>query len=290
MSKRKMLRGVLGALLLAVLLSVGPAGAVGMLPADSEEPPSFQVTATGPIPDLASLLDYPFPVHLEDLSGEEKDKVVDKLMQRPEVSELGSALSEKGFVLDPTGAEAMRVTMCKRVYLPLVLKNYADAGVRLLVGEGKGGASPVIGMWAPGPCIIEMMVVPTSSATPELSAYLVAMVADDGTAFFQAHHTNLDPMLAEVPDPPIEVNGMPYFYVTTLHWIGPSDLGLIVPWHYWWYDSHHHPNWYYACYQQYWGYYASAGVPWPWWHHWVYGWYYWRFWYYWSTWFPWTAP
>jgi hypothetical protein len=112
------------------------------------------------------------------------------------------------------------------------------------------------------------------------------MVADDDTTFFQAHHTNLDPGLADLPHSPIMVNGMPYFYVTALR----SVSGRIVYWRYWWFASHNHPNWYYACYQQYWLYYAGAGVPWPWWHHWVYGWYYWRFWYYWSTWFPWTAP
>jgi len=154
--------------------------------------------------------------------------------------------------------------------LPLVLKNGTTAAGGALAREGGSQASSDEPL----------------AAVEELSAYLVAIVASDGTAFFQAHHTNLDPRLAEAPDPPIVVNAMPYFYVTTLRWVN----GRIVPWRYWWYDSNRHPNWYYAFYKHYRGYYLRLDIPWPGWYHWAYGWYYWRFWYYWSTYFPYDVP
>jgi hypothetical protein len=164
----------------------------------------------------------------------------------------------------------------RRVFLPLVLRNYAGSLTRLTSVEGGGETEP--------PTAVEGSGGAQLPPRGELSAYLVAMVADDGTSFFQAHHTNLDPALAEVPDPAILVNAMPYFYITTLQVI----KGQIVYWRYWWYDSNNHPNWYFACYRHYWDYYFGYGYVWPWWYDWAYGWTYWRFWYYWSTWFPWS--
>jgi hypothetical protein len=106
---------------------------------------------------------------------------------------------------------------------------------------------------------------------------------DQSPGFYQAHHTNLDPHLSGVPDPPIVVTGMPYFYITTLRWIGRP-----IYWHYWWFNSHHHPNWYYSHYYWYFKYYVWYDWDQPFWWWWAYGWYYWRYWYYWSTWFPWA--
>lgn len=237
-----------------------------------------------PIPGLLDLLNDPNETHIQDLTGPEKELVLTTLLARPEAIQLRRAMAEKGFVPGLGNAEAMQVTVQsvtqtvtinvavvpmiagQRIFLPLILRNYAGSHARLASAE-QGEA-----MQAPPPA-------------RALSAYLVAMVASDGSTFFQAHHTNLDPRLVDAPSFPITFNGMPYFYITTLQVIH----GRIVYWRYWWFDSSHHPNWYYAYYQHYHDYYYHAGFVWPWWHHWTYGWTYWRFWYYWSTWFPWLA-
>ena len=276
MKKRLILGSLLVALLIAILLPLGPAGArIALGP-----------QATGPVKDLAELLNYPYDVHIQDLEDPERESVIATLMARPEAVQLGMAMARKGFFADLANAEAMEITVWLpdgtartleaavvpmgpglRVYLPLVVKNYSGAA-GLLHPTGPDGEEPV------------------ALQPEELSAYLVAMVADDESTFFQAHHTNLDPQLAEVPDPPVFYNNIPYFYVTTLRVVD----GRILFWRYWWFDSHHHPNWYFACYQYYWDYYYGTGADWPWWHQWVYGWFYWRFWYFWSTWFPWVMP
>jgi hypothetical protein len=291
MKRRIILCGLLAAAVLAVLLSVVPVRAHIL--------PQLQVVRSEkilPPQDLSSLLNYPANVHIQDLAGPDRENVLTTLLERAEAIQLINAMAQKGFIPDLTDAQAMWVTaqaadgtdthidaavvpmVPRRVFLPLVLKNYHGSSTRLTSVEGNGEAEPL-------PSAEGSSAIQTLPPRGELSAYLVAMVADDGTSFFQAHHTNVDPKLAEVPDPPIAVNGMPYFYITTLQVIN----GQIVYWHYWWYDSNNHPNWYFACYQHYWDYYYGYGYVWPWWHYWAYGWTYWRFWYYWSTWFPWLA-
>jgi hypothetical protein len=200
------------------------------------------------IPDMSTLLNYPYPVTIEDLLLEpERTEVLNKLMARPETVALMAEMAGKGFLFDPATADVMRI----------------------VIQDGTGYVG-----------LVEAMTM--STIANELSGALTAMVAADGTGFFQAHHTNLDPSLAAVPDPPIIVNGMPYFYITSLRWIN----GQIIVWNYWWFDSHHHPNWYYSHYYWYWQYYGWRQWAWPYWYWWVHGWYYWRYWYYWSTWFP----
>jgi len=280
MNRLLILRSLLVTLALVLLMSMAPARAQA-----PPQPQEMQAEQARPIPDLYTLLNYPYKTNIQDLADPERATVVAALLARPEAIQLRMAMGEKGFVPDRAHAEAMRVIVQgpggartvevivvpmvagQRVFLPLILKKYS-ASTTLPAIADKGQEAG--GMLSP----------------EDLSAYLVAMVADDGTSFFQAHHTNLDPRLAEVPDPPIVVNGMPYFYITTLQVI----QGRIVYWHYWWFDSNHHPNWYYAYYQTYWDFFYRFGVPWPGWHQWAYGWYYWRFWYYWSTYFPWAAP
>ncbi len=287
MHRNKILRGALVALVLAMTTATGLAHPAEMIRANYVGPPSKESAADGQIPDLQSLLNVPFPVQIENLAGAARDDTVRRLVdERTEAGMLEAELAAKGFTLDRTLAEAMRVSLCNRLYLPVVLKAYSGeaAGVAPLLG---GGGLELAQEHVDGPCAIHIVVVPATpppESTEGLAAFLVAMLADDGTTFYQAHHTNLDPHLAQAPDPPIVMNNMPYFYVTTLQVIH----GRIVPWHYWWFDSHHHPNWYYACYQHYWSYYHHGGLRWSAWHHWAYGWVYWRFWYYWSTWFPWA--
>jgi hypothetical protein len=285
------------ALALVVLVLVGPTPLGGLLRSGLAKLLAAPDTSP-PIRDLNSLLLYPYDVQIVELTGPEREGVVATLLARPEAAALQAALAQKGFVASAAEAQALRVSIesypgdptpgdpfiidvvvapasARQVFLPLVLRGYSSP-------PAGGTAAPASAdrSTAGGP------PVPSPYGTV---AYLVAMVAEDGTSFFQAHHTNLDPNLAEVPDPVIWVNGMQYFYVTTLHWMGPVD-GAIMPWHYWWYNSNHHPNWYYSYYRFYYGYYVDWSYPWPGWYHWAYGWTYWRFWYYWSSYFPWAAP
>lgn len=281
MNRRIYSDGLAVLLVLTVLVSTGMGN--GLLSALADTPPVTEPVQVGPIPDLASLLDYPHNVQIQDLAGAQADQVVATVLDRSEAVQLKMALAEGGYALDFGAATAMRVTIDdgagttrvlevallpavagEPVFLPLIARQYTGPALHVAPAE-----------WSE-----ETRQQP---AAVDSTVYFVGIVADDGTGFFQVHKTNLDPALAMLPDPPIVVNDLPYFYVTTLH----VAAGRIVYWHYWWYDSNNHPNWYYAYYLHYWDYYLSYGYDWSWWYHWVYGWYYWRFWYYWSAWFAW---
>lgn len=260
MKKRTVMMIVAAVVLLGTLVPLGAAVA-GVLPQPDVQQPALRDSGAmprlnqqeEPLPDLSSLLDYPHPVNMVTLQGPEAIAARDMLLARTETIDLMSAMADKGFFFDPESAEVMRIET----------ETLSPDGITQDV---------------------EITAMTMTTMENELSAALTAMV-DNGPierGFFQAHHTNLDPQLAEVPDPPIIVNGMPYFYITTLRWIN----GRIVPWRYWWYDSHHHPNWYYSHYYWHWRYYSWYRVDWPYWYWWTHGWYYWRYWYFWSTWFP----
>jgi hypothetical protein len=274
MKRRTISSGLAIILALTVLLSagLGTGFVIRLRAADAPQ--------AAPLPDLQSLLNHPNDVSIVDLAGPQAEQVIQTLVNEPEAVQLRLALNEAGYMLDLGNAEAMHVTMHtgleidavvvptlvrqQRLFLPLILKSYTPSAVHL---APQGWGQELMEQWSP----------------ESSKAYLVAMVAEDGTSFFQAHKTNLDPHLAAVPDPAIIVNGMPYFYITTLHVVD----GRIIYWRYWWYEAGNHPNWYYAYYLHYWDYYLYGPYDWPWWYHWAYGWYYWRFWNYWSAWFPW---
>jgi hypothetical protein len=237
--------------LIAVLVIAFPVrGAVSGLMA-SEQP--TEVQQAPPIASMSELLNYPYPAMIQPLEGPERDEVLNMLMDRPETADLMMEMADKGFLFDPIDAEVMRVTI-------------------------ETDSEPVIVDAMTIPSVVED--VPNNVL---LSGALTAMLPQDGTeGFFQAHHTNLVPNLADLPDPALYVNGMPYFYIRSLRWIN----GQIIVWNYWWFDSHHHPNWYYSHYFWYWRYSYWYGWHWPYWYWWAHGWYYWRYWYFWSTWFP----
>ena len=237
--------------LLAVLAVAFPLrGAVTDLMPESQ---AAEIQQGPPIGGMAQLLDYPHPAAIVELEGQDRQDTLDMLLARPETGALLGEMNGKGFFFDPATAEVMRITI-------------ETDGI---------------------PVVVDAMTMHTILDDPVeevlLSGALTAMVPQDGTeGFFQAHHTNLDPHLAEAPDPVIWVNGMPYVYITSLRWV----YGRILYWNYWWYDSGHHPNWYYSYYYWYWRYYYWYGWYWPYWYWWVDGWYYWHYWYFWSTWFP----
>jgi hypothetical protein len=212
-----------------------------------------------PIPDMYSLLNYPYEAEIVDLEGTERTEAIGNLMARPETLALLAEMEAKGFVFDPA----------------YVLDNADAMAMRM---DTDGGGVHLIGMTV-------------ARVANEVMGAVTAIACDDqgcDEGFYQAHVTNLDPLLAEVPDPPIVFNGMPYFFITTLRWVN----GRIVYWRYWWFDSHHHPNWYYSHYFWYWRHWNwyYTGTDWPYWYWWAHGWYYWRYWYFWSTWFPWQQP
>lgn len=251
------------AMVVVILAAMVPIG--GVLAGVRSSPQAATPLQEGPpIPDQRALLNYPYPVSIENVTDEgDRLIILDRLTARCEFLELASAMESKGFLFDPAApAQVMRITI-----------------------EGESGL----------PTVLEGFTMSTTHTVDALSGALTIiedMSDPERLAFAQAHHTNLDPHLAEVPDPPITFNDMPYFYITTLRWVGPCIGGQIIYWHYWWFDSHHHPNWYYSHYFWYWQhwswYWYPVDWPWPYWYHWVYGWYYWKYWYFWSTWFPWA--
>jgi hypothetical protein len=236
--------------------------------AGAAAPAQFEYPA---IPDQRTLLNYPYEVSITVLEEPERSVALTMLQEQPGTLDLMAAMADKGFdfgALAPEDWEVMRVT------------------VHPEMGDPATVTATTVSMISTIPCTDPAEDCPVSAA-------LTVMVDGDPSTpdFYEAHHTNLDPNLADVPDPVIWVNGMQYFYITTLRWY-PTPYAHIVPWHYWWYNSHHHPNWYYAhyfWYWRYWGWYIHDA--WPFWYNWAYGWYYWRYWYYWSTYFPWAdAP
>ena len=86
-------------------------------------------------------------------------------------------------------------------------------------------------------------------------------------------------------------NGMPVYFVSVYHWFGQNiySPGWWVPYHYWWHNSHNHPNWYYSYYNHWWWYHYWYDYPywgfyrWYPWSNWYYCWFYWRYFNYWST-------
>jgi hypothetical protein len=236
--------------LLAVLAVAFPLrGAVtGLMPESQAAPSQLEPPKAN---SMSELLNYLYDVTIVPLDD---PVLLGELWNLPQTTALRVEMGNKGFTFDQADAELMQIT----------------------IGTPED------------PVVVNAMTVSTVLDNPAeellLSGALTAMVPVDGSeGFFQAHHTNLDPHLADAPDPVIWVNGMPYVYITTLRWV----YDRIVYWNYWWYDSGHHPNWYYSYYYWYWRYYNWYGWwPWPYWYWWVDGWYYWHYWYFWSTFFP----
>lgn len=138
---------------------------------------------------------------------------------------------------------------------------------------------------------VDIFSVSTSSNSGQWGCYTyVRDRADSGNPLVSMMYTNVgmpgvtggDPTISDIPVY-VWSNGMPVYYVTVWRWFGP---GWWVPYHYWWYNSHNHPNWYYSCYNYWWWYYRWYGHPWYKWYNWYYTWWYWRYFYYWSTYFP----
>lgn len=198
--------------------------------------------------------------------------------------EILTCLQEKGYVFDPADGTAMNVT------LSYTLCNHTD-NIYILYEERISGT--VTSWWS------------HNTLENGTRACMLSAQMNDGSTMAMAFVTNLLPP-EQVPgvDPYLIVNAMPYMYVR-FYWWSWDPIGKIVSWSYWWYDSHSHPNWFWAPYW-WWRVYVRAYIPsvftwvnyqwvhswpfpwahwrpwWGWWWHWIY----WRHWYWWSTYFP----
>jgi hypothetical protein len=141
------------------------------------------------------------------------------------------------------------------------------------------GAKAMEASYLRSPLRITIVSVPGRGTAATTSASITVATANDGTSLTLGHSTNLGTSL-EVPISPTRY---PVFYIHC--WV--VKHGQLIPWRYWWYDSHHHPNWFYSGYYRYYRYWWYYRNHWPYWYNWFWGWYYGYHWHYWSTWFPW---
>lgn len=204
---------------------------------------------------LIDIVEWPYPYYLVDIPF--------FIPASPEgYTEVKTALEAKGYTFDPAEGTAMNVTMF------------------IEEEEVKGTATS---WWSSN-------TLEDGTRACMLSYEPLDETDDPGMAM--GFVTNLLPpeQIPEV-DPYIIVNAQPYLFVD-FYWWAWHPIGRVVRWPYWWYDSHHHPNWFWGPYwwwrtytRSY--YYPYQYVPywrpwWGWWWHWTY----WRHWYWWSTYFP----
>jgi hypothetical protein len=117
--------------------------------------------------------------------------------------------------------------------------------------------------------------IPSEPGPGNSQATAIVALPEKGTPLSMGYITNI-----AVIDRDGSVVVHPSFFIRAVYWID----GQAIWWHYWWYDSQNHPNWYYSWWYWHWGYYWDHGYSWYPWYTWFYSWYYWRYWWYWSTW------
>jgi hypothetical protein len=195
-------------------------------------------------------------VVLEDLEGAERDQEIQAIVGTDDYKNISHALGQKGYNFD-----------------------VEQATVSVVSSTAFGGFSGTV------------MSVWSSNIGPNGTRAFIAAAIINTTTLCVGGITNLLPP-DQIPgiDPYIIVNAMPYLYISLYWWVW-APIAKVHIWHYWWYDSHSHPNWYWGVYwwwrtdvDYYWitpGY--GAWLPWWWW---FWHWFYWRHWYWWSTYFP----
>jgi hypothetical protein len=209
------------------------------------------VPGPGEPQSLQDIVEYPDPMGLIDLEGAERDAELGPIMVGVEgFSDISDVLQGKGYVFDNASA---KISFVLGVVPGRFLSWWSDMG-------------------------------PNGTR-----ALIIAALMDDGTDMVVGAITNLlPPELVPEVDPYIIVNAMPYLFIRWYWWVW-APVARIHTWHYWWYDSHSHPNWFWGVYW-WWRtdveYYWLRGAPYVawWWMYWH--WTYWRHWYWWSTYFP----
>ena len=209
------------------------------------------VPGPGEPSSLKDIIEYPYEVTLTDIEEVEKPPILGQIMEGVEgFSNISDFLQGKGYLFDNASA---KISWGGGLYPGWFLSWWSDMG-------------------------------PNGTR-----ALIVAASMLDGTNMTMGAITNLlPPELVPGIDPYIIVNAMPYLYISWYWWVW-APVARIHTWHYWWYDSHSHPNWYWSVYWwwrtdvEYYWLHGGAYKPWWWlfWH-----WLYWRHWYWWSTYFP----
>ncbi|MDH5782458.1 MAG: hypothetical protein OEZ35_02145 [Candidatus Bathyarchaeota archaeon] len=190
---------------------------------------------------------------LTDLTDPERVDFINNILADDGYKNVSDALGQKGFQFDTEQAAVSSV-------------NSLNLG---------GFAGHVMSMWS-------------TDTGPNGTRAFISAAMINGFSLVVGGITNLLPpdQIPEI-DPYIIVNAMPYMYISLYWWVW-APVARLHTWHYWWYDSHSHPNWYWGVYW-WWrtdlDYYWLApghGLWQPWWW-WFWHWTYWRHWYWWST-------
>jgi hypothetical protein len=111
-----------------------------------------------------------------------------------------------------------------------------QADVSSVASTAFGGFSgTVMSMWS-------------TNMSPNGTRAFISAAIINGMSLVVGGVTNLLPpeMVPEV-DPYIIVNAMPYMFIRLYWWVW-TPVARLHTWHYWWYDSHSHPNWFWGVY------------------------------------------
>ena len=122
---------------------------------------------------------------------------------------------------------------------------------------------------------IVIVSIPSDPGPEDSQATTIIAIPETGDPISMGYITNI-----AVIDDDGSVVVHPSFFIHAVYWID----GQLIWWHYWWYDSHNHPNWYYSWWYWHWEYYWGHDYAWYPWYTWFYSWFYWHYWWYWSTW------
>ncbi len=204
---------------------------------------------------LESLLQSGEQAVVRELEGTEREAVIGKMRGMPEWASGESFLRTKGFEIDPSHLQAYQAIVSG--YVVNITRSRTKVSANMSIGE----------------------LVLAADGSGKTSAWILVSNLPPETV------SGMEPEAKSVPVT-TWANGMPVFYVSLYHLV----LGRWIPYHYWWHDSHDHPNWYYGCYDYWWWYYRWYGIEWIPWYDWFFSWYYNKRFYYWSTWFPIAEP
>jgi hypothetical protein len=123
--------------------------------------------------------------------------------------------------------------------------------------------------------VVTIVYIPSLPGPEDTKAALIVALPGIGIPIYMAYTTSID-VIGRYGSVVVH----PSFFIRAYYWVD----GRIFWWHYWWYDSHNHPNWYYSWWYWHWWYYWDHDYPWYPWYTWYYSWFYWDYWWYWSTW------
>jgi len=218
--------------------------------------PELPATMPPRIETLGELLDVKNNVAIKPMGPADTDAYVGQVIPSEPWRDAEMALTKKGLLLDMATFEAF-------------VAQVDDTTVSVVSAE----THAVNGTYG--------VIIYARDAQGNVAAWY--MITNIG----QKSVVGADPTISTIPVY-VWSNGMPVYFVSIWHWMGP---GWWVPYHYWWHDSHNHPNWYYSYYNYWWWYHYWYDYPvyihykWFPWYNWYYAWFYWRYFYYWSTYF-----